>query len=186
MNKFTEGFEKARDVSRERLGTARDTAIELASESGSVARERMSESKARAAELLGQGKDLASERANATALATREAAQKAVTKTGETISRNPLAALFGSLAIGAIIAALLPRTKVEKNIVGGAGRAINNTAKKAVEAAKEAGQEKMDEIGISSTSLRDQFKDLIGKALEVAKSAATAAEEAAKENKQDK
>ena len=186
MNKLTDGIEKAREASRDKLSVAKDNVIELASEGGSAAKERMSESKARAAELLGQGKDVASERAKATAVAAKDAAQQAAAKSGEVINRNPLAAVFGGLAIGTLIAALLPRTKVETKVVGSAGRKINETAKHAVEAAKEAGQEKMDEMGVSPGSLREQFKDLFGKALEVAKSAATAAEEAAREDKRDK
>ncbi len=186
MNKLTEGFDKAREASREKLSNARDVATDFASERRSVAKERMSEGKERATELLGQGKELASEKAKVTALVTRDATRKAAEKSSDTINKNPLTAVLGGLTLGAIIAALLPRTKVEDKMVGSAGKAINDTAKKAVDAAKDAGQEKMAEMGLSSGSLRDQFKDLFGKALEVAKSAAIAAEEAAKENKQDK
>src|SRR5687768_9366690 len=43
-------------------------------------------------------------------------------RTGEGIDSNPVAAVVGGLAIGAIVAALLPRTSREEELLGGVGR----------------------------------------------------------------
>ena len=194
MSKLSENIDRVRnasreklDASRERLAGAKDVAVDLASESSVVAREKMSESKARAAELLGQGKDIATERAAAASAATRQVATKAAEKSTQTVDKNPFMVVAGGLAMGLIAAVLLPRTKVEAKYVGAAGRKINDTAKKAVEAAKEAGHEQIASLGLNSDSMRDQFKDLIGKLFETAKSAALAAQDVVKDDvKSDK
>ena len=178
MSKLTDNIDKARALSRERLDNAKD----LASEGATLAKDRMSESKRRAADLLGEGKSRAADGV----AATREVARKAVDKSGETVSSNPLSVVLGGIALGAIIGALLPKSKAETKYVGGAGRKINDTAKKAYGAAKEAGQEQINDLGLNTDSLRDQFKDLFGKAIEAAKSAATAAGDSVKSDNSGK
>ncbi|VAW03238.1 hypothetical protein MNBD_ALPHA04-94 [hydrothermal vent metagenome] len=186
MSKLSDTIEKARAASRERLNNAKDVTVELASETTVVARERMSESKARAAELLGQGREIVTERAAATTAATKEAARNAAEKSSETIAKNPFTVVAGGIALGALVAALLPKSKVEQKYVSGAGKKITGTAKTAFEAAKETGQEQIESLGLNSDSLREQFKDLFGKAIEAAKSAANAAGDAVKNEKSDK
>ena len=112
-----------------------------------------------------------------------EAAKKAADKSGETIAKSPLAVVAGGVALGALIGALLPKSKAETKYVGSAGKKINETAKKAYDAAKEAGQEQIDTLGLNKDSVQEQVKDLLGKAGEAAKSAAEAASEAVKTDK---
>lgn len=178
MNKLTDNIDKARAASRERLETAR----EIASEGSLVAREKMSESKARAAALLGEGREKAAE----SVAATKDAAKKAVAKSEETISNSPLAIVAGGAALGILIGALLPKSKAEGKYVGGAGRKINETAKTAYQAAKEASRDQIGEMGLSNDNMRAQFKDLFGKAIEAAKTAMAAAQDAVKEDNQGK
>ncbi|WP_339827861.1 hypothetical protein [uncultured Parasphingorhabdus sp.] len=178
MNKLTDNIDKARAASRERLETAK----EIAAESSIVAREKMSESKARAAALLGEGR----EKAEASVAATRDAAKKAVAKSEETLTNSPLAIVAGGAALGILIGALLPKSKAEGKYVGGAGRRINETAKTAYQAAKEASRDQISEMGLSNDNMRAQFKDLFGKAIEAAKTAMAAAQDAVKEENQGK
>ncbi|ASK87799.1 YqjD family protein [Sphingorhabdus sp. SMR4y] len=178
MNKLTDNIDKARAASRERLESAR----EMATESTVAAREKMSESKARAAALLGEGREKAAERV----AATRDVAKKAAAKSEETISNSPLAIVAGGAALGVLIGALLPKSKAEGKYVGGAGRKINETAKTAYQAAKDASRDQISELGLTNDNMREQFKDMFGKAIEAAKTAMAAAQDAVKEEHQGK
>jgi|TARA_R100001244_G_scaffold20643_9_gene21746 ElaB/YqjD/DUF883 family membrane-anchored ribosome-binding protein len=178
MNKLTDNIEKARAASRERLETAR----EIAAEGSTVAREKMSESKARAAALLGEGREKAAE----SVAATRDVAKKAVARSEETISNSPLVIVAGGAALGILIGALLPRSKAEGKYVGVAGRKVNDTVKTAYQAAKDASRDQIGELGLSNDNMRAQFKDLFGKAIEAAKTAIAAAQDAVKEENQGK
>ncbi len=107
-------------------------------------------------------------------------AKKAGETTSQTIDKNPLAILAGGLAIGAIAALLIPTTKREQKALGKAGKKINKTAKRVVEAAKSAGKEKVDNLGLNQDSMRDQFRDLVNKASEAVKAAGKAAADEAR------
>ncbi len=178
MNKLTDNIEKARAASRERLETAKD----LATEGRTVAREKMSASKARAAALLGEGREKAAEGV----AATRDAAKKAAAKSEETVSNSPLMIVAGGAALGVLIGALLPRSKAEGKYVAGAGRKVNSTVKTAYQAAKDASRDQIAELGFSNDNMRSQIKDLLGKAVEAAKTAIAAAQDAVKEDNQGK
>tara|TARA_R110002110_G_scaffold108846_2_gene271645 strand:+ start:547 stop:1086 length:540 start_codon:yes stop_codon:yes gene_type:complete len=178
MSKLTDNIDKARAASRERFETARD----IASEGTVVAREKMSESKARAAALLGDGREKAAE----SVAATREAAKKAAARSEETITNSPLTIVAAGAALGVLVGALLPKSKTEGKFVGGAGRKINETAKTAYQAAKDASRDQISEMGLSNDNLRNQFKDMFGKAIEAAKTAMAAAQDAVKEDNQGK
>ena len=178
MSKLTDNIDKARAASRERFETARD----IASEGTVVAREKMSESKARAAALLGDGREKAAE----SVAATREAAKKAAARSEETITNSPLTIVAAGAALGVLVGALLPKSKTEGKFVGGAGRKLNETAKTAYQAAKDASRDQISEMGLSNDNLRNQFKDMFGKAIEAAKTAMAAAQDAVKEDNQGK
>lgn len=110
-------------------------------------------------------------------------AKKAGDTTSQTIDKNPLAILAGGLVIGAVAAMLIPTSKREQKLLGKAGKKFNKTAKRAVDAAKSAGKEKIDSLGLNQDSLRDQFRDLVNKASEAVKAAGKAAADEAR--KQD-
>ena len=178
MSKLTDNIDKARAASRERFETAR----EIASEGSIVAREKMSESKARAAALLGEGREKAAE----SVAATRDVAKKAVARSEETLTNSPLTIVAAGAALGVIIGALLPKSKAEGKYVSGAGRKINETARTAYLAAKDASRDQISEMGLSNDNMRAQFKDLFGKAIDAAKTAMAAAQSAVKEDNQGK
>ena len=79
----------------------------------------------------------------------RERASEVTAKAGDQIEDAPLIALAGGLAAGALLAAILPRTKVEDRLIGPAGERLTGSAKAAVEAAKDAGREKFNELNLT-------------------------------------
>ncbi|MGL5839899.1 MAG: hypothetical protein ACRCY3_15505, partial [Sphingorhabdus sp.] len=83
----------------------------------------------------------------------------------------------GGLALGAIIGMLLPKTEQEKKVLGKAGKKINDTAKRAANAAKDAGKAKVSEVGLDADAIRVQFRNLVDKASEAVKAAGKAAAE---------
>lgn len=111
---------------------------------------------------------------------SKQISNKAREKTGKTIDSSPLAMVAGGVAIGAFIAALLPKTQKEKEILGSASRKIGDTATMAIDAAKTAGAAHMVEVGLDSENLRKQAKDIFQKGYETAKSATKAAQDTIK------
>ncbi len=111
---------------------------------------------------------------------SRALAKKAGDTTAQSIETNPLAIVAGGIAIGAIVGMLLPRTKQEQKALGKAGKKLNKAAKRAAEAAKIAGKDKIDSLGLNQDALRDQFRDLVGKASEAVKAAGKAAADEAR------
>jgi hypothetical protein len=121
----------------------------------------------------------ARERTSAAYATARERAgsayETAGRKTSEGIESNPVAAVVGGLAVGALVAALLPRTEREEQLLGSAGRKINDTAREAAQAAREAGRQQLDELGLSKEGLRSRIDGITDQAVGVAKSSAGAA-----------
>ena len=109
-SKASERYNQARGKAEEALATGRAKA---------------GEARAKASEALTASR----EKARETAAATRERARAAAQKTGESLESNPLAAVAGGIAIGAIIAAMLPRTARENKLLGPVSRSVRATAK---------------------------------------------------------
>ncbi len=110
-----------------------------------------------------------------------EAYEKGKGKTSDGIDKNPLAIVLGGIAIGAIVGALLPRTERETKVLGKAGKKLNKKARKMAEAAKIAGKDQVESLGLNGDALRLQFRDLVSKAALAVKAASQAATDAAKE-----
>ena len=119
--------------------------------------------------------DNARERAVEAYDAAREKAAEAKAKTQDRIDSNPLLALGGGLAIGALIAALLPKTKAEDKLIGPTSRRLADTAKAAADAAKEAGREKLSELNITRDAGSNAMQSLLQGIGEAAKSSGQAA-----------
>lgn len=64
----------------------------------------------------------------------------------ETIQSNPVLAIAGGLAIGAILGAVLPRTRREEELLGDVGHRVTDAAKEAANSAVEAGRSQVDEL----------------------------------------
>ncbi|WP_414902958.1 hypothetical protein ACMT1E_06870 [Sphingomonas flavalba] len=91
------------------------------------------------------------------------------------IEKNPLSMLIGGLAIGAAIGALLPRTRKEADALGGVGRSIRDAAGEAARAAKRAGSETLDSLGVNTDAAREQARKLLDNAVSAATNAGEAA-----------
>ena len=78
----------------------------------------------------------------------RERASQATVRAGDQIDEAPLIALAAGLAAGALLAGLLPRSEAEQRVLGPVGGKITGGARAAVDAAKEAGREKLNELNL--------------------------------------
>jgi hypothetical protein len=123
---------------------------------------------------------ISKEKAAKAAKATKVGAQKAAKKTVEGVEKNPLIALVGGLAIGAIAAALLPRTQREDALVGTVGKKVRSTASGAAKAARDTAKEQLDSLGVNAGAAKDQLRDIATKIGQAATSAGSAAANAVK------
>jgi len=96
------------------------------------------------------------------------------------LSEAPLLALAGGLAAGALIAALLPRTKAETRALRPAVRRVRKTAKAAVEAARETGTDKLNELGLTREKGEETIRSLFQGVTDAAKASGQAAVDAVK------
>ena len=93
--------------------------------------------------------------------AARERASDVKARTSDQIDEAPLIALAGGLAAGALLAALLPRTKAEDKLLGPTGERITGSAKAAVDAAKGAGRDKLNELNLTRDAGTSALETLI-------------------------
>ena len=91
------------------------------------------------------------------------------------LDEAPLIALAGGLAVGAALAALIPATRKERELLGPVADKIKDRAGDAISAAKDAGQASLDELGLT----RDRGTDALRSIVEGAGTAAKASAEAA-------
>lgn len=139
-------------------------------------REKVSGVRSRA----GEAYSSARERTSSAYGSTRERASQARRSTADGIESSPGIALIGGLAIGALAAALLPKSRREQELLGNYGRQINERAREAARAAKEAGRGKLDELGLNKDAAKQTLTDVASKAKEAAKTSAQAAAQTAK------
>jgi len=96
-------------------------------------------------------------------------------RAGETLEEAPLIVLAAGLAAGAAIAALLPRSKTEDRMLRPVTDRARETARNAVQAAKGAGQDRLDELGLTRQKGSDAIRSIIEGASDAAKASAQAA-----------
>ena len=107
--------------------------------------------------------------------AARERAIEARAQAKKSVGDNALVALGGGLALGAIVAALLPTTRRERDLVGPYADKVKAKASDAVGAAKEAGTSRLGELGITKTAGQDVIRQIIDGATDAIKASAKAA-----------
>lgn len=148
------------------------TTTEMDNETGAGGRSRLKDTASSARERASQAYEAARERTSAAYGSARDGAGRARQKTSEGIDSNPVAALLGGLALGGLIAAILPKTDREEELLGDYGRKINEKAREAARAAREAGSNKLDELGYNRDTAREKIQSLKSDASEIAKAAA--------------
>jgi hypothetical protein len=102
---------------------------------------------------------------------TLDRATAATARAGE----MPLLALAGGVVLGAVLAALLPRTRTEDKLLGKVGGRLTDSAKAAADAAKEAGREKLSELNITRDAGASAVQSLVDGLREAAKTSGEAA-----------
>ena len=91
------------------------------------------------------------------------------------IEESPLIALAGGLAAGAALAALIPVTRKEREVLGPVAGRIKDRAGEAAEAAREAGQARLGELGLTRDKGTETLRSIVEGAGDAAKASAEAA-----------
>ena len=105
----------------------------------------------------------------------RDRVSNAGRRAGETLEEAPLIVLAAGLAAGAAIAALLPRSRAEDKLLKPVTDRAKESARTAVQAATEAGQGRLDELGLTRQKGSDTIRSIIEGAGEAARASAQAA-----------
>ena len=162
------------------IGDSIKNASETAKEGLASARAKTAETSAAAREKAAEAYEKGREAASRGVKQSRDVVQNVAIKTGDGIDKNPLAIVLGGIALGAIVGALLPRTERETKLMGKTGKKLNKKAKEMAKAAKAAGKEQVDSLGLNGDAVREQFRDLVSKAALAVKAATEAATAEAK------
>ena len=104
-----------------------------------------------------------------------EAYDDARRKAAGGLEEAPLLALAGGLAVGAALAALIPATRKERELLGPVAGRIKDKASDAVNAAKDAGQARLDELGLTKDKGSETLRSILEGAGDAAKASAEAA-----------
>ncbi len=91
----------------------------------------------------------------------REKASAASVRAGDGIDEAPLIALAGGLAVGVLLAALLPRTTTEDKVLGPVGERLTGSARNALDAAKDAGRDKLNELNFTRDAGASAIQSII-------------------------
>lgn len=98
----------------------------------------------------------------------RDSASAAGRRAGDRIGETPLIALGAGAVIGALFAAMLPTSLRERKLLRPYGKRVTDAGRDAAEATRQAGSDKLRELGLTPDVLAD-------KASEAAKATAQAA-----------
>lgn len=93
----------------------------------------------------------------------------------DTLGEAPLLALAGGLAAGALIAALLPRTQTESRLVRSTARRVKESARSALDAARDTGTERLSAMGLSRDKGEETIRNLLSGLADAARASADAA-----------
>jgi hypothetical protein len=91
------------------------------------------------------------------------------------LDEAPLLALAGGLAAGAVLAALIPASRKEREVLGPVADRIKDRATDAVNAAKDAGQARLGELGLTKDKGTETIRSILEGAGDAAKASAEAA-----------
>ena len=127
------------------------------------------------------GIDTARDKASAAYDATREKASDVAHVAAEAIETNPLGIVVGGLALGALVAAVIPRSQREKELLAPVGKKVSAATLAAVAAAKDAGRAELDNLGLNKGAAKDQARSLFQGVVKAATTAGAAAAQAGKE-----
>lgn len=107
-----------------------------------------------------------------------EAYDRARSRTVDALGQAPLIALAGGLAAGALLAALLPRTEAETRLVRPTARRVKDSARAAIDAARDVGKQRFNEMGLTREKGEETIGSLLDGLKETARASANAAADA--------
>lgn len=96
-------------------------------------------------------------------------------RTTDGIDEAPLIALAGGFAVGALLAALLPKTKAESDLVRPMSRKLGDNARTAAQAARDAGTSRLRELGLTPDAGRDVIRKVVDGLSDAARTSSQAA-----------
>lgn len=116
----------------------------------------------------------------------RQSASKALDSTGSTvrdfadkaaagIEANPIAALVGGIALGALAGSFVPRSEQEERLLAPVGKRLSETAHDAIDAAKETAKSEFDILGLTRDAARGQMSKVVEGVLKAVSTAGVAA-----------
>jgi len=111
----------------------------------------------------------------------RNRAARGRDRAATTLDENPVAALVGGLALGALVGALLPRSRREAELLSGVGERINETSKRVASAARDSAREAIDGYGLGGDLIVEKVSSLFDNAGKTASSIGSAARQALKQ-----
>ncbi len=161
---------------RDGIDNARSQVNEVTHKAFARTKDGIDQARGAVADAYASGRDRAAD-AYATA---REKARTAGQSAADSLDTNPMAALLGGLALGAIVGALLPRTEREAKVLGAMGGKLQDAARETANAARDAGRDKLAELGLSRDHARDAIKSLLDGVIAAAGTASAAAIEHAR------
>lgn len=97
---------------------------------------------------------------------------------GEQLGDAPLITLGGGLALGALVAALLPVGRRERELVAPLAGRVKDSASAAVSAARDAGETRLGELGLTRDKGGEALKSIVDGAADALRTSARAAAEA--------
>ena len=115
---------------------------------GTKSKSTQSGATSRAADAYGAAR----ERTSAAFSTAKETASRAGQRTSHRIETNPVGAIIGGLAVGGILAWVLPKTQRETEALSGVGQKLTDTAKQAAQSAMDAGRQQVNEIKETAAS----------------------------------
>ena len=119
--------------------------------------------------------DSARERAITAYDSARDGAASAGRKASDQLGEAPLAVIVGGIAAGAILAALLPTSRRERELLSPVTDNLRDKASAAVNAAKEAGNARLGELGLTRDAGGEAIKTIIDGAADALRASAKAA-----------
>jgi ElaB/YqjD/DUF883 family membrane-anchored ribosome-binding protein len=120
----------------------------------------------------------AREKTSATLETVRTRASHGRERTVTALDENPVAALVGGLALGALVGALLPRGRREAELLSGVGGRINETTKRVADAARVSARDTIDNYGLNADTALDKVNSLFEDATKAATTIGKAARDA--------
>lgn len=126
----------------------------------------------------GETRGSARERAITAYDEARDRVRSAGRSAGGQLGDAPLVTLGGGLALGALVAALLPVGRREREFVAPLAGRVKDSASAAVSAAREAGEARLDELGLTRDKGNEALKSIVDGAADALRTSAKAAADA--------